>query len=439
MREINRSDASDTGMESVRLGYSAGKKASSGIKTADRTIRTTRRTIRTSSEAVRESTKAAYKAAQAGAKMTIRVAKKVGDAVISIIAGVASPWILIAVFIFLMVMLLGTYMVLLMSGGTAAANATKRAYEEAAGLVEVDPQYDLGKQLLETVWNDKREEFNRLIDGLHYDTNDLKHSDLVYVERTKPDSPKLVFDKGFPTNEYKNTIKNDAWDFSFKEEEILAIVYVYMEIQENHANGTTDAIYQVEYTEDAVRAVVDKCVMFTDSVYTGQYCKDQNCTVHTDRHKNPEWERANDENNRRWDTYWDWYNNVYSVIYDNGNIRDGTAAQAHWNNTVQPAIDRWQRDHNRTAYNVTWERGYWFCNSVLLPEARDSENWKNNTPEYITDTSYSCEHAHDLHSIGLAFYSAEDVMNALGFSENEKKWAEMTVKAFAQQNTGGSP
>ena len=151
MREINRSDASDTGMESVRLGYSAGKKASSGIKTADRTIRTTRRTIRTSSEAVRESTKAAYKAAQAGAKMTIRVVKKVGDAVISIIAGVASPWILIAVFIFLMVMLLGTYMVLLMSGGTAAANATKRAYEEAAGLVEVDPQYDLGKQLQEAV------------------------------------------------------------------------------------------------------------------------------------------------------------------------------------------------------------------------------------------------------------------------------------------------
>ncbi|MCR4644550.1 MAG: hypothetical protein K5695_03960 [Oscillospiraceae bacterium] len=439
MREINRSDASDTGMESVRLGYSAGKKASSGIKTADRTIRTTRRTIRTSSEAVRESTKAAYKAAQAGAKMTIRVAKKVGDAVISIIAGVVSPWILIAVFIFLMVMLLGTYMVLLMSGGTAAANATKRAYEEAAGLVEVDPQYDLGKQLLETVWNDKREEFNRLIDGLHYDTNDLKHSDLVYVERTKPEAPKIVFDKGFPTNDYKNTIKNDAWDFSFKEEEILAIVYVYMEVQENHANGTTDAIYQVTFTEDAVRAVVDKCVMFTDSVYTGQYCKDQNCTVHTDRHKNPEWERANDENNRRWATYWDWYNNVYPLIWDNGNIGDGRAAQAHWNNTVQPAIDRWQRDHNRTAYNVTWERGYWFCNSVLLPEARDSENWKNNTPEYITDTSYSCEHAHDLHSIGLAFYSAEDVMNALGFSENEKKWAEMTVKAFEQQNTGGSP
>ncbi|MCR4646502.1 MAG: hypothetical protein K5695_14030, partial [Oscillospiraceae bacterium] len=333
---------------------------------------------------------------------------------------------------FLMVMLLGTYMVLLMSGGTAAANATKRAYEEAAGLVEVDPQYDLGKQLLETVWNDKREEFNRLIDGLHYDTNDLKHSDLVYLERTEPEAPKMVFDKGFPTNDYKDNIKNNAWDFSFKEEEILAIIYVYMEIQENHANGTTDAIYQVEYTEDAVRAVVDKCVMFTDSVYTGQYCKDQNCTVHTDQHKNPEWERANDENNRRWATYWDWYNNVYPLIWDNGNIGDGRAAQAHWNNTVQPAIDRWQRDHNRTAYNVTWERGYWFCNSVLLPEARDSENWKNNTPEYITDTSYSCEHAHDLHSIGLAFYSAEDVMNALGFSENEKKWTNLTVTAFEQ-------
>ena len=421
-------------MESVRLSYSAGKKTESGIKTTSRTIKTTKRTIKTTNETVRESSKAVYKAAQTGVKMAVRVAKKVGDAVVSIIAGVASPWILAAVFIFLMVMLLGTYMMLLMSGGTAAANATKRAYEEAAGLVDVDPEYDRGKQILEAVWNDKRDEFNRLIDSLYYDPNNLTHSNLVYLERTKPEAQKLIFEKGFPTDAYKDNIKNNAWDYSFREEEILAIVYVYMEMLENQANSTTDAIYPVAYTEDAVRAVIDKCVMFNDSVYAGQYCKDQNCTVHSDRHKNTEWERANDENNRRWNTYWDWYNNVYPVIWSNGAIQDSGAAQAHWNNTVQPAIDRWQRDHNRTAYNVTWNRGFWFCDSVLLPEARDSERWKNNTPEYITDTSYSCEHAHDLHSIGLAFYSAEDVMNALGFSDNEKQWADMTIHAFEQQN-----
>ncbi len=32
------------------------------------------------------------------------------------------------------------------------------------------------------------------------------------------------------------------------------------------------------------------------------------------------------------------------------------------------------------------------------------------------------------------FYSTEDVMNALGFSDNEKKWAEMTIHAFEEQN-----
>ncbi|MBR3630102.1 MAG: hypothetical protein IKN55_06480 [Oscillospiraceae bacterium] len=437
-RQINKDDASDTGMESVRFGYTSAKKAVSGIRSAGQTTRNTRRTIRTTGTAAKETGKAAIKAAQAAARTTMKITKIAADAAATVIAELTSPVILIFAVVIILFLLLASLVVFITSG-SAAGTTMQRAYQEAAGLVEVDPQYDLGKQLLAQVWNEKHDEFNRLIDGLYYDINNLPHSNLVYLERTEPEAPKKVFDKGFPTGDYKDNIKNDAWDFSYKEEEILAIVYVYMEVQENQANGTTDGLYQVTFTEDAVRAVIDKCVMFTDTVYNGQYCKNQNCTVHTDRHKNPEWERANDENNRRWNTYWDWYNNVYSVIYDNGNIRDGTAAQAHWNNTVQPAIDRWQRDHNRTAYNVTWERGYWFCNSVLLPEARDSENWKNNTPEYITDTSYSCEHAHDLHSIGLAFYSAEDVMSALGFSENEKKWAEMTVKAFEQQNTGGSP
>lgn len=167
----------------------------------------------------------------------------------------------------------------------------------------------------------------------------------------------------------------------------------------------------------------------------GQYCKDQNCTVHTDRHRNPEWERANEENNRRWSMYADWYNDggIYDAIRANSYIRDSSAQQADWNKHVQPMIDDWKRQYNHDVYNEKWERGYWFCQNVLLPEARESERWRDSTPEYITDTSYSCEHAHDLHSIGLAFYSAEDVMNALGFSENEKLWVELTVHAFEEE------
>ena len=41
-----------------------------------------------------------------------------------------------------------------------------------------------------------------------------------------------------------------------------------------------------------------------------------------------------------------------------------------------------------------------------------------------------CPHLHTLHCFGLDFYDKNDVMNALGFTQKEKEWEEMTEKYF---------
>ncbi len=53
----------------------------------------------------------------------------------------------------------------------------------------------------------------------------------------------------------------------------------------------------------------------------------------------------------------------------------------------------------------------------------DEDDWDYDYVEY-------CPHLHTLHCFGLAFFDKNDVMNALGFTQKEKEWEEMTEQYF---------
>ena len=57
-------------------------------------------------------------------------------------------------------------------------------------------------------------------------------------------------------------------------------------------------------------------------------------------------------------------------------------------------------------------------------------DWDNNRWDYYNKWVSYCPHFHTLHRFGLAFFTKEDVMNALGFTNKEKEWAALTEEYF---------
>ena len=68
----------------------------------------------------------------------------------------------------------------------------------------------------------------------------------------------------------------------------------------------------------------------------------------------------------------------------------------------------------------------------LNREVAAAETARNNTPETIRTPYYTCDHLHTLHSFGLNFYTAEQVMQTLNFTEEEKQWVSMTAMNIEQ-------
>ena len=68
----------------------------------------------------------------------------------------------------------------------------------------------------------------------------------------------------------------------------------------------------------------------------------------------------------------------------------------------------------------------------LNREVAAAETARNNTPETIRTPYYTCDHLHTLHSLGLNFYTAEQVMQTLSFTEDEKQWVALTAMNIQQ-------
>lgn len=422
-KSIDKNNVSDTGTESIKLAYTSVKKSKNSIKTVNKSIKTTKNTIKTTGKVVKNSTKLVYNTTKFAINTTVAVAKGIGTITVHTVAGLMNPIVIIIIAVFFMILLmLNSLMIIIFAGD----NTDKEAKTNAAGLINVSEQYQNGVNFFNTSLGNLQNGFNGLIDSLYYNYDDLSNSELVYMERTIPDSPKTIYQTGFATDSQKQTLKS-AWEFSLTQKEIIAIAYVYLEKLENQNNSTTGEIYQVSFTQAVFDEVLSKCVIYSDTVYTDQMCPTQDCMGKIEIIDNPDYAPTLEAYNYSVDIYNSWVEVVDALIY-NSNIPNGTAQSMHWVNTVTPLLNTWIVTYNREP-DLT-NNGEDFL-AVLGNEYLVAEENLNNTPTTIEKKTLVCSYAHNLHSIGLSFFSKDDVMNALNFTDTDKQWVELTETGFA--------
>lgn len=420
-KKVDAHDTSDTGMEAVRLGYGTAKKGYKGIKTVGHTIKTTQRNIKTTKTVAKETAHAVQYTGKMAVKVAVGTVKGATTLITHVIAVVMNPifWIIAAAFL---IFFLITCVLIIIFGSESTRN---EALTNAAGLNDVPAQYQEALNYYTIAVQNQRNGFNAIFDGMYYSDTDLKHSNLVYMERTKADDTLTCYQKAFANPTYCGILKNQ-WEFAVTESEAIAIAYVYLEKIQNVANGTENEIYEITYTQDTFDTIVSKCVAYNDTVFTGQLCPDSRCSRQIIIEENPDYAVALEKNNTAANAYNDWAE-VAAALYAHSQIDDGTGQANYWNNVIAPLINTWIVTYNR--YPDETNCGYDFL-AVLGAEYEAAAAVLNNTPPTIERIIYLCEYLHDLHSVGLYFYDKEDVMNALSFTDAEKQWVELTEIGF---------
>lgn len=203
-KPINQNDTVDTGVESLRLGYRTAKKGKKAVR----------------------GVKLLYKAPVTTVKVA-KVSVKVTETIVAHIAAfLLSPVFWLLVFILLFITTLIIPLVIILAGGGAAGTTKSKAYGTAAGsnqfittaFVDAENYYNIAS-------DNKRNEFNSLIDSLYFNTNDLVHSDLVYMKCSHDGSE---YQTSLATDTRKQQLK-DKFINSLPKAEAIALVYVYLE------------------------------------------------------------------------------------------------------------------------------------------------------------------------------------------------------------------
>lgn len=380
-KPINKNDTSDTGVESLRLGYRTvkkGKKAANGVKLL-------------------------YKAPAA----TIKVAKvsvKVTETIVTHIAAfLISPVFWIIVFIILIISTLIIPLILILAGGGVAGTTKSKAYGTAAGSNQViATAFVQAENFYRIASENKQNEFNSLINSFYFSTSDLSHSDLVYMKCSHDGSE---YQTSLATDTRKQQLK-DKFSNSLPKAEAIALAYVYLEKQKNNDNNTSGKLYEIEFTQQAFDDLLNKMISWTETTYSGQECPSHDC--------------ARDPNLfREWKDYERKYNeavNSFNRWFDY--VRNG------WN------IDDW------------WHEYGWLYNTYPYTDNDGNDygqyigdmmhHFETERDRYHTDYDNSrvCVHEHNLHAIGLDIISKEAVMDSWGFDENDRQWVEMTYQFF---------
>ena len=66
--------------------------------------------------------------------------------------------------------------------------------------------------------------------------------------------------------------------------------------------------------------------------------------------------------------------------------------------------------------------------STAVTNLTNAQRTLDNTPETIPEPY--CPYTHTYYGVGLQFFTKEDVMNALGFTDGDRQWVEMTEMGF---------
>ena len=413
-KPINKSDTTDTGVESIRL-------ADKTVKTITRNVKTTKRTIKTAGNTVKTTGKVIYKTGEFTVKAAAKTIRFTGAVVTHAAAIAINPIFLVIVGIVIIGYTFSTSLLLIL----AADNTQKEAMTSAAGLVNVEEQYSDGVSYFNAAYDELHDRYNDLIDSLYFNNDDLTHSDLVYLERRHSDVHDYTAPTGFATDDYKNILKS-AWDLSLDESEFIAIVYVYLEKIQNESHSTELEIYEITFTQDVFNDMMDKFATYSENIYGGQRCPDEVCTAHY--YDNPDYSAAWDKVNVSVNAYNEWVD--FLELFDTYNgIHDGAAQAAYWENNIGWRIDNWC-----LVYSYLYGTPPYYSNSgrdylsYLGNQYVSYVNIANNTPQYIIE--HGCDVQHNLHSVDLRFFSKEDVIEALGFTNAEIQWIDLTVQGF---------
>ncbi|MCR4758752.1 MAG: hypothetical protein K5705_00525 [Oscillospiraceae bacterium] len=95
------------------------------------------------------------------------------------------------------------------------------------------------------------------------------------------------------------------------------------------------------------------------------------------------------------------------------------------------AVNNWSSVFGIWGLNIDGQLGA-NMQARLNREVAAAETARNNTPETTRTPYYTCDHLHTLHSFGLNFYTAEQVMQVLNFTEDEQQWVALTAMNIQQ-------
>ncbi len=405
MRKINLHDTADTGAESVRLGVDAAKKGK-------RVVRTARDTTRTAVRA---------------AKTTVNILHHL---IVHTVAILISPvtWVIFA--IGLVLYLLMTLLIILTGVAAQDNNAQHQAYATPVALGEDIPEeVQQTKAIFEAAENAEKQAYISQINALRFSTADLHHNDTVYLVRNEPPA---TFQTSLATDARKAQLKN-AWQLTVSDAEGIAIAYVYLEHEANEAHGS----------QDVFDMIVLDMVTVTETQYRNQECPDANCSVHYHVADNPAYATAQQNYTNAITRRDDW--NIMVVPRCNDYI---AALTTYYNTPAAGQPFAWQQVESTYALfeqavnNWSTVFGIWGLSidenlggsmlTRLNGEVNDAETTLNNTPETTRTPYYTCDHLHTLHSFGLNFYTAEQVMQTLNFTEEEKQWVALTAMNIQQ-------
>lgn len=438
-KPVNKNDVSDHGVESLRLARSAYKTGKKTIKTTKSTIQTTEKSIKLAGNTV----KTTYRTTKNTAVTTYRAVKAtaifIKDAVIALITVASSPVFWIVAAIAVVVVLIYSAVAMLLGGAADYEEQMRQAANDPVALADNVPEdIEDAVEYYRIACENHKTDFCDMINGYYFNIDDRKNSDLVYMKRNNPPAE---WQKSYPTDAKKEQLRN-AWDVSVIEPEALAIVYVLLERAENEANGTDMDIYPIEYTQEAFDDLLDKCCVVTEEVHERQECPGLDCSEEYDESPNPAYTTAYNAYIREVNAYNSFAADVapksaeYRYRIETQNATSDPNARAAMQSWVDAA-----RNELTTAFR-SWEAGYestgWAideymdinCQAWLGGFVENAWAVLQATDEVIRTPHPACAHEHDLHSVGLNIFNAEETMSLYHFTEAETQWAENLTQTY---------
>lgn len=406
-KKIDMNSTTDTGADALKAEYKTIKTTQKTIKTAKTTIKTTEKATKATIKTTKKATETTVKATKIIVTTTVKATVKVANAAIEVIAAISSPIVLII--LVALVLIVGVFaIVIVVIGGD---NTNKVAMTNAVGLIDVAEQYKKGAEMLEKAVNDKCDKYNHIIDSLVYDTDNLAYSDLIYAERTR--QTHTIYEKSFANNTRKNNIKG-MWEYNIEEQDFLAITYVYLEREKNTEKKTDVMIYEVEYTQEVIEKILNSAIPVADTIIERQECPNKNCMKSTSLLK--EAINAEEKSSLMAQGYNEWVD--ITIDLENGI------------EVLDERIDNWWYIYGEVAetYPFLDNNGNNYLDVIGARYEQLDREATAKRAEY--DASEVCEHNHTLHNVGIAFYSADELMDLLKFDDADKEWVKLTKEGF---------